>query len=313
MPLSLKLLSRLSLVFLAGVLLSGCTGLERKNVGGLQVITENSSASLFLDGQYLDKSPYINKSIKPGQYTLRIEPEDKNLTPHETQVAIRRSLLTVVTWKPGPTAETSGGVVYEMEPIQSRHGELVFITIPDNALVKVDQQEQQFSPVTIKDLEPGLHQYEIFLTAYETQQHSINILAGHRVTVTAKLARLPEVDQETTRSTITPPASNSTALAAASGAAATQSASTSQSASAAANLAGRIPKPRVTITATNYFQDEVEVLRVRDKASNAGQEVGLAEVGAVYPYAGETSQGWYKINFNGKQGWVSTQFSQLEE
>ncbi len=274
-------------------LLAGCDVLNRKNVAGLQVITNDANSSLFLDGQYLDKTPYINKTIQPGEYTLKIQPDDQELISYETQISLHKNTLTVVTWKPGNSSEKSGGIIYEMEAIKSNQGELSFITIPNNSIIKFDQGEQQFSPLIIKDIEPGHHQFEMSLPSYEKQQHTINVIKGYRINITAKLAKSkpPEdtVFNETSDSTVKNKIIENNTQA-------TQSASTSAKS--------------ITIKPTGFYQDKVEVLKVRAAASSTAKIVGYARAGQNYPYLG-SNQEWYQIKLAKIQGWVSSKYAQL--
>ncbi len=299
-------------VLLASVLLSACNPLDAKTKAGLQVITADISSSLFLDGQYLDKTPYIAKDIKPGVYTLRIQPDDSNLTPYETPVNLRKGLLTVVTWKPGRRPELSGGVIYEMEKLKSKKStELSIITVPDGAIVNIQGREKEFAPVTLTDIEPGQKEFEVSLPSYDTQKHTVNLVAGHRTTITVKLAKSEVIEVNTTGQTattsakvalpsITPKPSS------------TPSTRTSSASAQSATTSGQkstITGPRVKITSTNYFQNGKEVLRVRDISSNAGKELGFADVGSEYVYLNLTENGFNKITFNGQPGWVSAQYS----
>ncbi len=274
--------------------LSGCSVLERKNVAGLQVITSDVASSLFLDGQYLDKTPYINKTIKPGEYTLKIQPDDTQLTPYETQISLRRGALTVITWKPGDRSENSGGIIYEMEEIKSSKGELSFITVPDNSIIRFDQGEQQFSPLVLRNIEPGHHQFEISLPSYEKQQHTINVIKGYRINITAKLAKATPPGDTNSQQQSDP---TEEILENANTLTATESASISGQA--------------VTIQPTGYFQSGTEVLKVRKTASSSAEIIGHALVGKSYPYLNETLSGWHKIEFNNQSGWISDQFSKL--
>ena len=272
------------------LILSGCNILDRKNVSGLQVITNDAPSSLFLDGQYLDKTPYINKTIKPGEYTLKIQPDNQELIPHETQVSLRRGTLTVMTWKPGDKSENSGGIIYEMEENKSSQGELSFITIPNNAIVRFDQGEQQFSPLVLRNIEPGHHQFEISLPSYEKQQHTINVIKGYRINITAKLAKSDppneKVDyQENTELLI----------------------ESDEESTPSASSSGQL----VTIKSTNFFENQVEVLKVRREASSSASIIGHALVGNSYPYLNETLVGWFKIEFDNQFGWVSDQYAKL--
>jgi hypothetical protein len=289
---------------IATVIFIGYSLLDEPQLSGLQVITGEAKSSLFLDGQYLDKTPFIDKTIKPGQYTLKIEPENQDLAPYETQVSLRSGLLTVVTWKPGPNPETSGGVIYEMEKINGRKGELSFITIPDNTIIYFDQNQQQFAPLALKDIEPGHHQFEISLPSYEKQQHTINVVAGHRVTVTAKLARsLPPSDNHElpTKQQSLDTATDATQSSVISDSSGEETATTSS------QLTGA--KGTVTINSTGFFQDGEEVLKVRKEASAGAEIAGYASVGESYPYLSENQSGWLKITFQDQAGWVSANYA----
>lgn len=295
----------LVVVLISSLLLGGCSLLDKKNVAGLQVITNEIPSTLFLDGQYLDKTPYINKTIKPGTYTLKIQPEDAELTPHETQVQLRKGLLTVVTWKPGDRPETSGGIIYEMEAVKTDKAELSFVTIPDNAIVRIDDGQQQFSPLVVTDIEPGHHQFQVSLPSYNTQKHTINAVKGHRISITVKLAK----SVNTNNDIVVDPMATTSAQLNASLVGSTPSATRRATTSAQTNSTG----PTVTIKPTNFFQNNEEVLRVRTTASVSGATVGFAPVGSSYAYLGETQAGWYKIQFNNQVGWVSGQFASLQE
>src|SRR5690606_11315216 len=119
------------------IFLSGCQQiLERHSKSGLQVITDDVPSAVYINGQYLNSTPLIEKELKPGEYTLRIEPNDSNLQRDETTIILRKGFLSVVTWKPAELPEMSGGVIYEMEQLKnSSAAEVSFVTIPDAAIV----------------------------------------------------------------------------------------------------------------------------------------------------------------------------------
>ncbi|HYD34469.1 MAG TPA: PEGA domain-containing protein [Vitreimonas sp.] len=302
----------LVLIVVASCFLSACNPLDVKKKAGLYVLTNDIPSSLFLDGQYLDKTPFIDKNIKPGTYTLRIQPEDASLTAHETTVTLEKGLLTVVIWKPGARPELSGGVMYEMKKLKSsKETEVSIVTIPDGGIVRIDQQPTDFAPLLKSDLSEGPHEFEVSLPSYETQKHTINLTAGHRINVTVKLAKNPTPGSETTPGT--PPASGSAAPTSRTAPPATPTSlpivntPTATRSARAATVTG----PRVKILATNFFQNGAEVLRVRSAASSAGAELGFAPVGSEYSYTGVSQAGWHQITFEGQEGWVSQNFSEL--
>jgi hypothetical protein len=268
-------------IILAVIFLIFINPLQWKQQAGLQVTTEGIASSLFLDGQYLDKTPFIDKKIKPGTYALRIQPDNTQYVPYELSVRLNKGMVTVVTWRPAESLEHSGGVVYEMEKLKDAgQTQLEFQTIPSGAILTVDQGTKQFSPLLLTDVSDGAHEFEVSLPSYETQQHSVHVARGHKVAVTVVLGKAdPAQETEASAATQTEPV-----------------------------LSPTFEGEGVEILSTNFFVNDREVLRVRDTASAGGRELGFAPVGEFYPYLGETP-GWLQIEFSGQPGWVSSQFS----
>ncbi len=288
----------LLIIPVSSLIFSGCTFLEKQSVAGLQVMTENDTAAVFLNDQYLDRTPLINKQLKPGTYQLRLEPNKPSLASYQTQIVLRKNLLTVVNWQAGESVESSGGVIYELEPISGKRSEISFITIPDNVLVKLDDKEQTFSPITYQDLTPGSHSFSLFLTAYEKQKHTLEVPQGHRVTVTAKLARL---DDETFINEVLPEKNTKVSA---------------REASLAAQLGTKQPTAtqsgRIFIQPTGYFEGEKEVLKVRAEPDITSDQIGVVTAGKSYPFL-DKSHDWYQILFANQTGWISASYAQLEQ
>ncbi|GIK83595.1 MAG: hypothetical protein BroJett025_02170 [Patescibacteria group bacterium] len=307
----MKRLLLLLVLITASFLLSACNPLAKKAKSGLQVqITDGVAASVYLDETYVEKTPFISRELNPGEYTLKIQPDDPKLIPYETRISLKPGLLTVVTWKLAERPEFSGGVMYEMEPINAKgKSEVSFVTIPDGAIVTVAGKEKTFSPVIMSDINPGHVEFEVSLPSYGIQKHTINAIPGYRMLVTVKLAKenvagaavtssSDETEQQATNAATTPAP---LATASATPVAATDSATPKL------NTTGR----QVQITSTNFFVEGKEVLRVRDAPNSSGKELGFADVGSLHPYIGNSQNGWLNIQFNGQSGWVSNQYAQL--
>jgi hypothetical protein len=284
----------------AAVFLSACSLDNLKVQSGLQILTNDIPATIFLDGKQLSKTPFVDKEIKPGEYTVLIQPEDPNLASYETKLTLRKGLLSVITWKPGSRPETSGGVIYEMEPLKNKNSsELSIISVPDAAIVNVDGQSKGFAPVLIENISTGEHEYDVSLPSYETQKHTINVLPGHRMNVTVKLAKLEDTatsGTSTSTSTKTSPSAQ---------------ASPAASSTAQPTPSPVVPLPKVRIKPTGVKLNGDEILRVREQASSSSKELGLAVVGSEYPYLNETTGSWYKIQVGAQVGWVNSQYAQL--
>lgn len=294
-----KIVTLLVLFFLS-FFLTACNPRDWKAKAGLQVETklgnDDIPASIFLDGKYLDKTPYANNNIQPGNYTLEIRPDNSTLVPYQTNVSLKKGVLTFVLWKPGNRPETSGGVIYETESLKNpRDSELSITTIPDGGIIRVDEQAKGFAPILVEHISAGEHAYEVSLPSYEVQKNTINVLEGFRMNVTVKLAR-QLFESETASSSAT----------------ASQSAQLIATASAKlATSSATVAVPKVQILATHFMQNGKEVLRVRATPDATAETVGYAPVGSEYPYLKISMNGWYKISFENKSGWVNSQYAQV--
>lgn len=284
------------------LLLSGCSVFDKDITTGLQVMTHDIPSSVFVNGQFLEKTPAIEKNLPPGEYSVKILPDDPEYVPYETTILLRKGLLSVITWKPGKTPETSGGVVYEMEPLKvKQESEISFITIPDGAIVKLDDKEKEFSPIIFPDIAAGHHTYEVTLPSYETQNHTINAVPGFRMVVKIKLAKLqPSATVQESSTSAVPTAE-----------AVVQTEATASSRTRTASISAATGK-QVKILPTQFFVDNKEVLKVRQQPLASSPEIGMVEVGLQYPFLAENN-GWYQIEFDETKGWISTRYAQLEE
>ena len=300
---------------LSSIFLAGCTW-TRTQTGGLQAITAGVPYSVFLNGQFLETAPFIQKTLSAGEYDLKIEPTDTNLASYETTIHVRDGLLTVITWKPGAKPEQSGGVFYEMEKLSDKNKtEVTFVSIPDGAIISLPNRDKQFAPLSLTDLSPGEHEYEVTLPSYETQKNTLNIVAGHKITVTVKLAKIDQLPEgsRTTPSPVSPTPTIRTATPTPTlPPSATQSARTRQLLTPDATGSGTPTTGNVLILKTGLVVNGVEVLRVRQEPSQKSTEVGQVQVGKTYRYTGEQKDGWLKINFDNKTGWVSGTYTQLK-
>lgn len=290
-------------LFCTGVVLTGCTTpFNRQKPAGLQVLTSSLPSSIFLNGQYLDKTPLIDRELPPGEYHIKIEPDDAQLVSYDTTVNLRPGILTVVTWKPAATTEQSGGVIYEMEKLpNANQTELSISTVPESAIIAING-ESTLSPVQLEDISPGEQEYQVSLPSYESQQNTITIRPGYKMLVLVKLAK----QQSTAEASEVLPAPSSPADA-------SDSAETASVAGVMTELSTPTPtRPQVLILSTGYKQDGKEVLRVRSQPSTTSAQLGFAQVGKTYTYLGEEQRDWIKIEYAGKPGWVKEQFVEVQ-
>lgn len=276
--------------------LSGCTTdiFQKPLKSGLQIVTEGSKASVFVNSQYLDKTPLVKKDFKPGEYYIEIKPDDEQLAPYETSVTLRGGFITVLIWKFGITPQQSGGVTYEMEQLaDANKTEVEFNSIPDGAFLEISGTDKNFTPAVLDQFKPGILEYKLSLPSYETQEHSIDLIAGYRAIVTAKLAKIPQEGIATPAPTTKP--------------------STAVIPTGAENSTATASAKFVKIKSTKLFIDGNEVLRARSGPSVTSEQVGLVKVGNKYPLLGEPTDGWLQIKLdNGAAAFVSGAYGEME-
>lgn len=273
---------------MSSLFLSACSIFDKPKNSGLQVSTGEIKASVYLNDNFLERTPFINKNLAEGTYMIKIVPDDPSYLPYETQINLKNETLSVVVWKLGKKPEYSGGVIYEMVPLNDKNKtEVMFNSVPDGAIIKFKDQEKVFSPVTLTDISEGEHMYEISLPSYESLNHTINVIKGYRMVVYSKLSKIDLEEQKAKEVASSSAKKNETIEA-------TQS----------ANM--------VKIKSTNFFENNEEVLRVRRQASATASAVGFAKVGEIYKYLGITSQdNWLYIELDATiSGWVSGSYAE---
>lgn len=315
----LKKLHLLAILALSVALFSGCSPLELKNKAGLQVITNDEPVSIFLNDQFLGKTPFLTKDLKPGDYQIKIEPENHQLVSYETSIKLRKGILSVITWTPGPTLAESGGVIIELEKLPDRNKtELNVMSIPDGAFISLNGGGKEFAPFTSSDQQPGHHELEATLPSYVTQKHTINLDKGFRLNVLIKLAKDNVIQTESVvinqpNSSPSPTIDRKTVLSASSsglvqGATTATAAAPLRQAPKDIDLSGR----KVVIKPTGYFENGKEVLKIRSGPNSGAVVIGLAEVGKSYLYLEEQTANWLKLDVGTKQGWVSSQYAEIQ-
>jgi len=322
----LKKFFLVGLIVASGLIFSACNPLERKNKAGLQVITNDIPVSIFINEEFLGKSPFLTKDLKPGEYSIRLEPESPTLTTYETTVSLNKGLLTVVTWKPGATLTQSGGVIYELEKLTNKNQtELSIISIPDGAILGIDGADKEFSPLIKNGIEVGNHEFEASLPSYETQNHTLSIVKGHRLNVLIKLAKEDPSASNVAQTSPSPTLNRRTTANAKTATNSTTPTNGEVMGSTILTPEGSLPpqplrqptataltNPRILIKTTEYFEAGKEVLRVREASSSASKTLGYAEVGLLYRYLEEKNKDWFKIEFKNKAGWVSSEYAEIK-
>lgn len=267
-----------------------------KPEAGAISVSVNPKSSVFIDNVRVGTTPYTNEKIISGEHLVKVIPEDTvaGLALWEGKVNVMPNVLTIVNRSLGQTESVSSGEVFWLEKISSKDkAELAVVSVPDQAVVKIDGKPEGFAPVSIEDLNPGTYQVVVASPGYEERTiPSAKAVAGYKLIINVQLAKKLEGIQEATESgeqaIVTPKATPSPKV---------------------------TPRPSVTPPEKPYVkikETPTGWLRVRMAPSASATEAAKVNPNEMFPYLGEQENGWLKIEYEkDKEGWVSGSYVEL--
>jgi len=274
----------LALVLLGLIVKSKFFG--RQGPGALQIST-TPTATVFLDGSQVGITPYFDDKIKAGEHIVKLTPEstEGNLTSWEGKVNLLPGILTSIkrTFAVNE-AESSSEMITLEKAGRKDQSSLAVISIPDQAVVKLNGEPKGFTPLSLEDLTPADYQITISSSGYEEKTVSAHTIGGYKLIVNVKLAQTIEGIEEATPSGETEEEEEET-------------------------KATPTPKAEATPPAKPYVkvkETPTGFLRVRMGPSTSATETAQIKPGEMYPYLDEEEDGWLKIEYkDDKEGWVS--------
>jgi len=231
-------------------------------------------SDVYINDLLVGSTPY--EAIRnPGEVTIKLIPQDDSLVIFETKVNLASNIRTVIKREFAQTEEESSGEIASFEKVGGKEASVSIVSIPDASQISIDGQVRGFAPYKINSIVSGEHSLIISASGYLERNLTINAYQGYKLTVVVKLATGGEV---------------------------------LPSPEPVSNNEGTLSVDKVKILETpNNF------LRVRSDPSTDAQEVARVVSGNSYPLVEEdTETGWYLIEYeSGKQGWVSSEYSQV--
>jgi len=297
-------MKKILLILSASFLLGGCTVKDMfvKASAGLE-INASPTATVFLNGENKGETPYSNKNIKPGTYTLKLVPtSDPSLSTYETKLELISKTSTIISRTFMQSDLDSSGYSMQLQEDPSGGTYLSVISDPDNVNITIDDKPSGFTPLSKLATSPGTHLLLITSPGYLEQKLGVNTVKGYNLIVNFKLA-----GQTITLTPATPssPSADSTAL-------------TTPGPSGSPIASGKptpTPSPLVASTEKPYIligETGTGWLRVRKEASGTSEELGKVDTGEKLKYLGESTElGWFKVEFEGNPGWVSGKYVTL--
>ena len=288
-------------VLISAILLGGCTpkDLFIKPPSGLE-ISSNPGSTVFIDGVSRGETPFVDKNMKPGSYTIKLVPvSGDNLLPYETSIDLEAKAYTILSRNFATTDLDASGYTLELQEDISGGTYLSVISDPDNINLNIDNVPNGFTPVTKLPISPGSHSIYVTSPGFIEQNLPINTVKGFNLIINFKLA-----SQTISLNPVIPtPLPSSSASPSASLAASPSPSSPSKPSTTTVTMA--TPYVVVNETGTGW-------LRIRKEASGSSDELGKANTGEKLKYLGESTElGWFKIEFEGGIGWVSGKYVTL--
>lgn len=294
------------LVIILGGLIIKNKFFSRPAAGALQV-SATPKATVYIDGELKGVTPFFSDKIEAGEHLIKIVPETTidNLISWEGKVNLAPGIITAINRNLGATEAESSGEILSLERISSRNtASLTVISIPDQAVVKINSEPKGFAPVLEENLTPGDYQVVVSSPGFEERSITAQTVAGYKLTVNVKLAQKIEGIAEATPSGELEEEEEEEEVEA------------SPSPSPSPSPEGS-PKPSPTPPDKPYVRIKetgTGWLRVRAEAQIDSEELAKVDVGEMFPYLNEEKFGWYKIEYEtGKEGWVSGTYSELVE
>lgn len=298
---------KLLVVVIASAVLSGCTvkNLFVKKPSGLDIATV-PAATVTLNGENVGETPYSNKTLKPGEYTITLTPKSGDFSPYEIKRKLESQVGAVISRTFGATEDESSHYILMLEPSLSDGTYLSVISEPDAVNVNLDDKPYGFTPLSKIATTPGTHTLSVSSPGYISQSIPINPAPGYNLVVSVKLAS----DNITLVASPSPTPSGE----------ATPSALPAQAGSLAPGIASPSPSPLVQhdiappyVTVSDVPDTRAQSgLNVRKDASSSSDPLGKAKIGEKLPYLGETTPaGWHKVEFEGTTGYVSGKYVTL--
>lgn len=284
-------------ILISAILLGGCTAKDLfvKPPSGLE-ISSNPGATVFINGAARGETPFSDKNMKPGTYTIKLVPvSGDNLSSYETSIDLVSKASTIISRNFAISDLDASGYSLQLQEDISGGTFLSVISDPDNLNLSIDDKPNGFTPVSKLTISPGSHTLFVTSPGYIDQTLPINTVKGFNLIVNFKLAS-QTINLTAVEASPPPLASPSSS----------PLTSVSPSASPAPSAVA-MAKPYVMVNETGTGW-----LRVRKEASYNSEELGKADTGEKLKYLGESTElGWFKVEFEGGIGWVSGKYTSL--
>ena len=290
-------------------------------------ISSDPKATVFVDGTQMGVTPFFDDKIKVGEHIVKLVPDSSNgdLGSLEKKVNLVSTALTYIDYNFKSKQSETFGQILSLEKITSRDkAALSVISVPDQAVVKINNDPKGFTPVMLEDLDPGSYQITVSSPGYDEKTiAAVNLIAGYKIKIEVKLAQKIEGFEEASSAGQSLGVGDSVPDSTNDSPTPTEKVTSTPTPSPTGTKSKLTPTP--TSISSDSSSDSVSkpyvivkdtptgFLRVRSTpdSSSTDNEIGRANPGDKLPYLGEQQSGWYKVTYKNQTGWVSGTYVNL--
>ena len=233
-------------------------GIKQKS--GISVFSTPDTATVFLDGKEVGKTPFEDKNLDVRQYKIKI---NKDGNSWEGNISLTSQTMSIINRDLAKDQASSSGEILTLD----RGRGVTVISNPTDAEVEIDGKASGKTPISI-NLASGEHTILVSHSNYLKRSIKANLPDKFNLTISVDLA-LSEADLT------------------------------------------NVSAPVITQTAhVTVKQTPTGFLRVRDKASLSGKEIGQVKIGETLILL-EEQDGWDRVRLsNNTEGFVSSTYVQ---
>ena len=264
---------KMHLILILSLLLGGCSLRPIKTE--IEIVT-SPVAKIIIDDKEMGTtaSIYKNDSLKPGEISLKLVPEDKKLMAWSGKVKLNNLVATVVSRNFGVEEKYASGYVMYMEEIgKKEEPALIVNSKPADAAVAIDGQIKGLTPNKIEQVVEGDRGVVVSFPGYESQTIFAKMRKGYQVVMDVQLA-LKKYDE--------------------------------------AEEVSQEDLPLIEVEKVEIKETGTGWLRARSEASLSGVEVAKLDVGSTYELLDKSQTDWYEVKIDGDiNGWISAEYASI--
>jgi hypothetical protein len=142
-----------------------------KKTGSVSIISDPPGAIAIIDGKEVGVTPKIIADLMPGNHNVEII-NDGYLSWNESVNIVPDEEINLAA------------------KLQLKTGAVSIKSEPSNAITLIDGNEIGTTPVTITDMQPGMHNVEVSMTGYENWYEKVDVKSDKENPITATLRKI---------------------------------------------------------------------------------------------------------------------------